>query len=76
MYYTGGPAANIHVNTYTAMGGLNLWVRAINQELFKLRIGAEYTEHIHMLLLLVMFYIVESAEVELVEELFWEQNYV
>ena len=40
MYYTGGPAANIHVNTYTAMGGLNLWVRAINQELFKLRIGA------------------------------------
>ena len=26
MYYTGGPAANIHVNTYTAMGGLNLWV--------------------------------------------------
>jgi len=40
MYYTGGPAANIHINTYTAMGGLNLWVRAINLELFKLRVGA------------------------------------
>lgn len=40
MYFTGGPAANIHVNTYTAMGGLNLWVRVVNLELFRLRIGA------------------------------------
>lgn len=40
MYFTGGPAANIHVNSYTAMGGLNLWLRVINQEILKLRIGA------------------------------------
>lgn len=40
MYFTGGPAANIHVNSYTAMGGLNLWLRVLNQEVFKLRIGA------------------------------------
>ncbi len=40
MYFTGGPAANIHVNTYTAMGGLNLWLRVVNLDVFKLRVGA------------------------------------
>lgn len=40
IYVIGGPAGNINVNTYTAMGGLNLWVRVINQNVFKLRIGA------------------------------------
>lgn len=40
LYISGGPAGNIHVNSYTAMGGLNLFVRVLNQDSFKLRIGA------------------------------------
>lgn len=42
LFISGGPAGNIHINTYTAMGGLNLWVRVINQEIFKLRIGGGF----------------------------------
>lgn len=38
-FVSGGPAGNIHINTYTAMGGLNLWARVLNLNVFKLRLG-------------------------------------
>jgi hypothetical protein len=39
-YFTGGLIKDIHVNTYTAMGGLNLWVRVLKYKRITLRLGA------------------------------------
>ncbi|MBN1308283.1 MAG: hypothetical protein JXA18_10225 [Chitinispirillaceae bacterium] len=39
-YFRGGLVKDVHINTYTAMGGLNLWVRVLNREKFTLRLGA------------------------------------
>lgn len=36
----GGRVGDVHINTYTAMGGLNLWARAVTTGIFSLRAGA------------------------------------
>ncbi len=39
-YLRGGMIKDIYINTYTAMGGLNLWVRILNYERATFRLGA------------------------------------
>jgi hypothetical protein len=39
-YFRGGLVKDFHVNTYTAMGGLNFWIRILNRERFAIRLGA------------------------------------
>jgi hypothetical protein len=38
-FFRGGQTKDIYINTYTAMGGLNLWVRIFDNEKTTLRIG-------------------------------------
>lgn len=39
-FFRGGVVKDVHVNSYTGMGGLNLWVRLLNHERITLRLGA------------------------------------
>jgi hypothetical protein len=38
--FRGDPVGDIYFNTYTAVGGLNLWVHLVNRERFSIRLGA------------------------------------
>lgn len=38
--FRGGVLEDLHVNTLTAMGGLNLWCRVFNRDRFSIRLGA------------------------------------
>jgi hypothetical protein len=39
-YFRGAEVKDVHINTYTAMGGLNVLIRVINREAFTIRLGA------------------------------------
>lgn len=40
IYFRGGLTKDVHINSYTAMGGLNLWVRLLKGDRTTLRLGA------------------------------------